>query len=91
MNVWPGSAPESMTSGEFVPGAGMPVWRIVHQRTEPPAEPRPDLLFARADAAQEHDEAAERPEVVAALAGRLAAHARQLGAPPEPLARLRLE
>jgi hypothetical protein len=79
-------------AGHFIPGAGMPVWRMLKESDEDWDEDQPpgDLLFHADDAQQLVDRSATEPAVVARLEAALAGHIIEIGAPDEQLTRLRL-
>lgn len=81
-----------LTAGDFIPGAGMPAWRMLRENGEGWDEDQPveDLLFHKDDVDQLLDRAAAEPAAIARLASALAEHARAIGAPEEQLLRLRL-
>lgn len=86
-----------LEAGQFIPGVDLPVWRMhkAAQQSPIPADPsstrRADLLFHNlTDAAQEHDRAADHPEIVRMLEDVLRKHMQKLEVPAEQYARLRL-
>jgi len=83
---------EDIEAGHFIPGTGMPVWRMLRDDGEgwDADQPPGDLLFHADDVSQLVDRSAAEPAVVARLERALARHAVAIGAPEEQLMRLRL-
>jgi hypothetical protein len=83
---------EALEPGDFVPGAGMPVYRmppetVIHH----PDPPRDDYLFHSAvDPAQEDNRLQHDPDQHARLVDLLREHMLRLRAPEEQFARLNL-
>jgi len=76
-----------IVGGKFIPDVDSPVWKIPSKSDDP----YPELLFdRRADPAQEHNLAAERPEVVKGMRRKLVEIMREQGVPEEQFDRLML-